>query len=70
MTFLLPRCNLNVAIYTKEGEFEGCIQRDEADIYAFGGITVTIEGQIAVAFVLWTGVAMLRSLFFEMPGIK
>lgn len=51
MTFLLPRCNLNVAIYTKEGEFEGCIQRDEADIHAFGGITVTIEGQIAVAFV-------------------
>ena len=44
---------LTLAIYTVNGEFVRRIQRDEKVGYGVNGITVTVEGQIAVAFHEW-----------------
>ena len=39
---------LKVSIYSKEGEFVRRIQLDEEMVHWLGGVTVTMEGHIAV----------------------
>ena len=50
---------LTLAIYTVNGEFVRRIQLDEVVVFDFRGITVTVEGHIAVALRAFTGKGIL-----------